>query len=144
MNWDPIIHWIAGLAASAIVAAVGRWMSVKVDESQRQKLTWAIEQGVAYAALKLGKAHVTGAEKQQAAIETARSLAPSALKKVDEEKLPVLVDAVYARMKTSLPEPSFHLDRGTDIPVDVVLPPPGPLSERPTPLPLPKKVKLPS
>ncbi len=141
MNWDPIIQGIAGLVATAVVTALGKWLSVKLDESQRQKLTWAIEQGVAYAALKLGKAHVTGAEKQQAAIETARSLAPSALKKVDDEKLPVLVDAAYARMKASLPEPSFHLDRGADIPVDVVMS--GPLSERPTPLP-PPKVKLPS
>ncbi len=135
MNWDPIIHTLAGLVASAIIGAVGRWMSVKVDESQRQKLTWAIEQGVAYVALKLGKAHVTGAEKQQAAIETARSLAPKALRKVDAEKLPVLVDAAYARMKASLPNPSFHLDRGTDIPVDIVN---DEIESKPTPLPRPK------
>ena len=80
----------------------------------------------------------SGHDKKRLAIETAKSLAPKPAKKVDEH-LPVLVDATYARMKASLPNPSFHSTSGADIPVDVVAT--GPLGERPTPLP-PLKGKL--
>lgn len=139
MNWEDLQRTALGLVASAIVIALGRWGGVKVEESQRNKLMWALEQGVAYAAAYYRKRAASAAEKQQLAIETAKSLAPKAVAKADAEKLPVLVDAVYAKMKASLPSPSFHIDRGTDIPVDVVTT----LSDRPTPLPPPKKVKLP-
>lgn len=136
MTWEDLQRTLLGIAASAIVVAAGRWFGVKVDESQRNKLMWALEQGVAYAAAYYRKRSASAAEKQQLAIETAKSLAPKAVAKTDAEKLPVLVDAVYAKMKASLPSPSFHLDRGADIPVDIV--------SAPTPLPPPSKVPKPS
>lgn len=120
MTWDPLIQGLVGLAASAIVAIVGKWFNVKVDEAQRKKLEWALEQGVAYAAEKLRKTPATGAEKQQLAHQTAASLAPKALEKVGDQQARVLLDATYAKMKASLPQPSMFSMSGEDIPVDVV------------------------
>lgn len=137
MSWEEIQRALIAVAVAAITGIVGRWFGVKVEESQRTKLQWALEQGVAYAQEYFRNKRVPGAEKQQLAHQVAHSLAPKALEKVGDEKARVLLQATYARLKTSLPDTSFVM-KGDDIPVDIV-----DVESQPTPLPRPK-VKLPS
>lgn len=129
MNWEQIQTTLIGIAVSAILAAVGKWWNVKVSADQRTQLQWALEQAVAYVALKLKNA--PGEQKKKEALSLAHSLAPKALKGLDPGKQSLLVDSTYARLKTSLPAP--ELAEEGSIPVDI-----SDLEARPTPVP-PKK-----
>ncbi len=139
MTWEEIRTALVGLAAAAIATAVGKFFGIKIEGERRSQLTWAIEQGVAYAAELYRDRKATGAEKKAEAIATAKSLAPKAMKKASDETVSKLVDATVAKLRASLPHDSVYQALGDDIPVDVVNAPdaPGrpPLSERPTPLP---------
>lgn len=132
MSWQQIQTTLVSIAASAIVAAVAKWWNWKVTAEQRAQLQWALEQAVAYVALKLKNA--SGDQKKKEALSVAHSLAPKALAKLDPGQQELLVDSTYARMKASLPAPSVHFTPGDQIPVDVV-----DLEGRPTPLPPPKR-----
>ncbi len=137
MTLDEVRAWASGIAASAIVGLVGKWFGIKRAEETRSAVTWALEQGVAYAALRLKNA--AGAQKRDAALNVATSIAPKAIGKLREDQKSALVEATYARLKPSLPGSTFSM-KGDDIPVDVVdfaeseRPKPA-LSDRPTPLP---------
>lgn len=141
MTWQEIQTWLIGVAATAITSvittAAAKWFGIKKTEETRAAVTWALEQGVAYAALRLKNA--AGPQKKEAALSVALSIAPKAIKKLGEEQKSVLVEATYARLKPSLPGSAFSM-KGDDIPVDVVdfapsEPPKPALSERPTPFP---------
>ena len=139
MTWPEIQTALIGVAVSAIVGLLGKWLGIKRAEETRSAVTWAIEQGVAYAAQKLKDARVPGAEKAREALKVAESLAPKAMSRLNAQEKVVLVDSTYAKLKASLPHASVHTNAGDDIPVDVVLPKPSPLpafdSTRATPMP---------
>jgi len=130
MTLEEARTYAIGVASSAIVGAAVKWFGLKRSEETRTAVTWALEQGVAYAALCLRNA--AGPQKKEAALSVALSIAPKAIKKLGEEQKSVLVEATYARLKPSLPGSAFSM-KGDDIPVDVV-DFAGP-SERPTPFP---------
>ncbi len=136
MTWEQIQTYVIGLAVSAIVGFVGfvgRYFGVKLSVEQKRMAQWAVEQGVAYAALRLKNA--TGEQKKDAAIKVAKELEPRAMRSLDDAQKSMLIESTYARLKPSLPTPSEAASY--DIPVDVV----G-FEAAPTPLPRPK-VKLP-
>jgi hypothetical protein len=108
------MHIIAGILSSVVVAVLGKLLDIKLDESQRKKLDWAIEKGVSAAAAQLWKQ--PGEERHAAAIKTAESLAPAAMKKLTEEQKRVVVDATYARMRSSLPSPTSWSMSGAEVP----------------------------
>ena len=126
---------IIGVATAFVVRLLTKWLGLKRAEETRSAVTWALEQAVALVALKIQGAHgADGAQKKAEALRVAESLAPKEMKRLDDDTKSVLVDATYARLKTSLPSPALtHPD--DDIPVDVVLDPEPKLSDRPTPLP---------
>jgi hypothetical protein len=113
MDWTQIIHTVAAGAVTVLSGLVARWLNVKVSEDQRAKATWAIEQGVAYAAERFRNVNVTGVAKKQVAIEAAESLAPRALKKLDANQKSMVVDATYAKMRASLPDNTTYIARGS-------------------------------
>ena len=138
MNWDQIIQSAAVAVLTALVGVVARWLGIKMDESRTQKATWAIEQGVAYAAEKFRNMDVTGVAKKQIAIQAAESLAPKAMSKLDSEQKSLVVDATYAKMRSSLPQPSAFVLRGEaldqqaeDLGATRPLPRPGALPKMP-------------
>ncbi len=110
MTWEQIQTTLIGLAVSAIVGLIGKWIGMKRAEETRSAVTWAIEQGVALAAHKFQdlRTSSSGQQKKIEAIQVAESLAPRAMKKLDDDVKSTLVDAVYARMKASLPHPSTY------------------------------------
>lgn len=131
MDWQQIQTYVIGAVVTAVLATFGKWFGdLKAKEETRKALTWAMEQAVAYAAEKWKDASKAGATKKAEALALAESLAPKAMKKLDAAQKSALVDATYARLRSSLPHPSVFSAHGDDIPVDVV----G-LSDRPTPPP---------
>ena len=88
---------------TALFGVLCRWLGIKLDESRTAKATWAIEQGVAYAAERFRNVNVTGQAKKAVAIQAAESLAPKALSKLDAEQKSLVVDATYAKLRSSLP-----------------------------------------
>jgi hypothetical protein len=123
MSWEQIQTTLVGLAVSAIVGIIGKWFGVKVTTEQRSQAQWAIEQGVAYAALKLKNAQ--GLAKKAEALSVAQSLAPKALSKLDDEQKSILIDSTYAKMKASLPHKSTYSVQGQERSDVVPLPPPS-------------------
>jgi hypothetical protein len=117
VSWEQIQTTVVGLIVSAIVTILGRWAGVKVTTEQQKQATWALEQGVAYAALRLQNA--AGPQKKDAALSVAASIAPNAIGKLNEEQKSAMVEATYARLKPSLPGSVFSM-RGDNIPVDIV------------------------
>lgn len=99
MDWAQITTTCIGLAVSAIAWAVQRWIGIKMSAERRAQLQWALEQGVAAAAVRLAK----GSDKKELALRTAESLAPKAMSKLSTEQRSIVVDATYAKMKASLP-----------------------------------------
>lgn len=117
------IHIIATVVSGIVVAVAGKWLNIKVDESQRAKLDWAIKQGVSAAAERVKPGFGLGAEKKDMAIRVAESLAPKAMAKLDDSQKSVLVDATVARMRPTLMNTTFvHHGEGLAQPVDVVAP----------------------
>lgn len=114
MSWEQIQTTLIGLAVSAIVGIVGRWFNVKLSAEQQRQATWAIEQGVAYVALKLRAAD--GEEKQAEALSIAHSLAPKAMSKLGARQKVVLADSTYAKLRASLPQPE---PEAGSVPVDL-------------------------
>jgi len=125
MSWEQIQTTLVGLAVSAIVGIIGKWFGVKVTSEQRSQAQWAIEQGVAYAALKLKNAQ--GLAKKAEALSVAQSLAPKALAKLDDDQKSTLIDSTYARMKASLPHPTTYSLKAQERPDIAPLPPPSKL-----------------
>lgn len=121
MNWLEIQTYLIGVAATfltgVITTAMAKWVGIKKTEETRAAVTWALEQGVAYAALRLKNA--AGPQKKDAALSVAASIAPKAIGKLDEGQKSALVEATYARMKPSLPGSVFSM-KGEDIPIDIV------------------------
>jgi hypothetical protein len=115
---------IAGIVSALIVFALGKILGVQLDKDQRAKLDWAIKQGVSAAAERIAPGSGSGAEKKKLAIETAESLAPKAMAKLDDEQKSVLVDATYAQLRPALHHPwnttFVHHGEGLAQPVDVV------------------------
>jgi hypothetical protein len=114
MDWSQIVTSFAGLAVSAIAWALQKYLSVKMSEEHRKQAAWAIEQGVAAAAARMWKE--PGEERQSAAIKTAESLAPKAMKTLTHEQKRVVTDATYARMRSILPHASAFVVRGSELP----------------------------
>lgn len=110
MDW---MHILAGILSSVIVAVLGKLLDIKLDESQRKKLDWAVEKGVA-AASRLWQQ--PGEERHAEALKTAESLAPKAMAKLSDEQKKVVVDATYARMRSSLPSPTSWSMSGAEVP----------------------------
>jgi hypothetical protein len=131
VDWEKLQAGLISTLIAVAIYALRRFLGVKDSEEARRAVTWAIEQGVAYAALKLRDA--AGPQKKDAALTIAESLAPKAVGKLDDGQKSALVEATYARLKPSLPHPSMHATPGADIPIDVVHM--SSLSERPTPFP---------
>lgn len=118
-----------------------RYLSAKLKltltETQQQQLKFALEQGVAAAAERYRSNPGVGQVKAAFALDQAKRLAPDAMKKVAPEQQKVLVQATYAKLRPSLPNPSTFSMGGSDIPVDVV-----DFAEAParmTPIPPPKR-----
>jgi hypothetical protein len=121
VTWEQIQTTLVGLAVSAIVAILGKWLGIKRAEETRSAVTWAIEQGVAYAAQKLKDARVTGDDKHREALKVAESLAPKAMSRLNAQEKVVLVDSTYAKMKASLPHPTtYSLSEGETPPSERV------------------------
>jgi hypothetical protein len=121
-----------------VVYVLGRFLGIKDDEATRAKATWAIEQGVAFAAEKFRNIPVDGKTKKEVAIQTAQSIAPAAMKTLDPAQKSFLTDATYARLRPSLPGHTTFVTHGDALEHQsetVVLPPPPRMPERPTPLP---------
>ncbi len=111
MTWEQIQTTLIGLAVSAIVGLIGKWFGMKRAEETRSAVTWALEQGVAYAAHKY-QDRKDGLTRKNEALRVAESLAPKAMKRIDDNVKSTLSDAVYARMKASLPHPSAFVVSG--------------------------------
>lgn len=105
MDWSHITTTCIGLAVSAIAWGVQRWIGIKMSAERRAQLQWALEQGVAAAAVRFVSGQ--GGEKKELALRTAESLAPKAMKELDAAQKSIVVDATYAKMKASLPNTTF-------------------------------------
>ena len=106
MTWEQIQTTLLGLAVSAIVGLIGKWLGMKKAEETRSAVTWALEQAVALVAHKFQDKPAGAHQKKAEAIAVAESLAPRAMAKLDDNVKSTLTDAVYARMKASHPHPS--------------------------------------
>lgn len=124
MTAEELQTTLIGLAASAIVGLVGKWFGLKRTEETRSAVTWALEQGVAYAAQKL-KHTDSGEAKAREALKVAESLAPRAMARLDTTQKVVLVDSTYAKMKASLPHASTYSLSGAELGGGTPLPPPS-------------------
>lgn len=103
MDWTQITTTCIGLLVSGIAWLLNRWVGVKMSAERREQMQWALEQGVAAAAVRFKQGQGNGETKKQLALRTAESLAPAAMGKLDDAQKSVVVDATYARMKASLP-----------------------------------------
>ncbi len=119
MDWTEIQATLVSLLVAGIAWLVNRFVGAKMNDETRKAATWALEQGVAYAAHKLQG--VTGAQKHEKALKVAESLAPKAMAKLDDTQKLMLVDSTYARMKASLPHPTTY-SLG-EMPIEVLPPP---------------------
>ncbi len=116
MSWEEIRTSLVALAVAIITGVVGKFFNVKIEGERRNQLAWAIEQGVAFAYERYRHKAASGSDKKELAVQTAKSLAPKAVAKAGDEQVSKLVDATYAKMRASLPQPALS----DDIPVDVV------------------------
>lgn len=119
MDWTQIQTALVSVLVGVIAWAINRFLGLKMNDETRKAATWAAEQGVAYAALKLQGA--LGAQKHEKALQVAESLAPKAMAKLDDKQKLILVDSTYAKMRSSLPHASTYR-LGTD---DIIGDPPS-------------------
>lgn len=94
------------LSVPVVVAFISRYLNslagVKLTEAQQKQLEYAAKKGVAAAAETMRDAVGEGARKQQLAVSVAKSLAPDAFKKLDQEQTHAVIQATYAQMRPSL------------------------------------------
>lgn len=104
--------FVAALTPALVVLAqrVGAYFAslakLRLSEQQERELQRAVERGVAaaeeFARRELERRLVKGPEKLAYAKETARSLAPAALAKLDEAQLDDVVSATVAKLRPSM------------------------------------------
>lgn len=131
MDWNQVAQTCIGALVGLIAWTVQRWFGLKMNEETRKAATWAMEQGVAYAAEKWKDASKAGEVKKRDALATAESLAPKALGKLDDTQKSALIDATYAKMRRSLPHASTYSFSGAELSGAVPLPPPSKVPKKP-------------
>jgi hypothetical protein len=114
---DAVMYVLAAVlvAVSPFVVAIAvqgaRYITTKLhitmSAEQEQKLTRALEAGVAQAAAKLRNVADAGDRKKSAALATARSIAPKAFDGLSYEQQEALVEATYVKLRPSLQTPSM-------------------------------------
>ncbi len=119
MDWTQVQTALVSILVGVIAWAVNRFLGVKMNDETRKAATWAVEQGVLYAALKMSG--TSGNQKHEQALKVADSLAPKAMKKLDSMQKATLVDSTYAKMKASLPHASTY-SLG-EVPIEALPPP---------------------
>lgn len=113
MNWADITEKLltALLAAATIglpplIVKLVNYLSaladVKLTQAQQSQLEFAARKAVADASERFREARHSGAAKQVAALQTAHSLAPKAMAKLDQAQQVALIRGTYAEMRPSL------------------------------------------
>lgn len=125
MDWNQVAQTLIGALVGFIAWALQRWLNIKMSEETRRAASWAMEQGVAYAAEKWKDANKAGEVKKRDALAVAQSLAPKALGKLDDEQKSALVDATYAKLRGSLPHATTYSFTGGQLADPAPLPPPS-------------------
>src|ERR1044072_545253 len=131
MDWNQIAQTCIGARVGLSAWTVQRWFGLKMNEETRKAATWAMEQGVAYAAEKWKDANKAGEVKKRDALATAQSLAPKAMSKLDDAQKSALIDATYAKLRRSLPHASTYSFSGDELSGGTPLAPPSKVPKPP-------------